>query len=140
MATLPRSGGVPSGPRLGRGQVRSDHGSRDDRTGRATDGTSALPLPARADAVVVGGGVVGTAVAHQLAEAGVRTVLVETAELAHGASGRNAGMVYQGAGPVDGRSTIPLTVLTNDLLAAYAREWGFAAFEYERCGDLNLVL
>ena len=66
---------------------------------------------------MIGGGVVGTAVAHQLAEAGVRTVLVEAAEFAHGASGRNCGMVYQGAGPLDGRSTIPLAVLTNDLLA-----------------------
>lgn len=98
------------------------------------------PLPARTDAVVVGGGVVGTAVAHQLAAAGVRTVLVEAHEIASGASGRNAGMVYQGSGVVDGRSLIPLALLTNRLLAGYAQAWGRAAFDYDQCGDLDLVL
>ncbi|CAA9540983.1 MAG: hypothetical protein AVDCRST_MAG49-811 [uncultured Thermomicrobiales bacterium] len=98
------------------------------------------PPPDRADVVVIGGGVVGTAVAHQAAEAGMAVVLVEAGEIASGASGRNAGMVYQGAAETDGRSVIPLAVLSNRLLAAYTAAWGDDAFEYERCGDLDLLL
>ncbi|WP_328311963.1 FAD-binding oxidoreductase [Streptomyces sp. NBC_00442] len=50
-------------------------------------------LPSRADAVVIGGGVIGTSAAHHLAEAGVDTVLLERAGLGGGASAHTAGMV-----------------------------------------------
>ena len=48
-------------------------------------------LPAAADVVVVGGGVIGTSVAFHLAEAGVDVCLVERAELAGGSTSRAAG-------------------------------------------------
>jgi sarcosine oxidase subunit beta len=48
-------------------------------------------LPARAEVVVVGGGVVGTSVAFHLAEAGVDVLLVERQELASGSTSRAAG-------------------------------------------------
>jgi sarcosine oxidase subunit beta len=51
------------------------------------------PLPERADAVVVGGGVMGTSVAFHLAEAGVDVLLVERAELASGSTSKAAGGV-----------------------------------------------
>ncbi|MYV97556.1 FAD-dependent oxidoreductase [Streptomyces sp. SID3343] len=50
-------------------------------------------LPERTDALVVGGGVVGTSIACHLAEAGVRTVLLERGTLGSGASGATAGVV-----------------------------------------------
>lgn len=51
------------------------------------------PLPARADVVVVGGGVVGVSVAFHLAEAGVDVLLLERAELGSGSTCKAAGGV-----------------------------------------------
>lgn len=53
-----------------------------------------------ADVVVVGGGIVGTAAAAFLAEAGARVVLVEREGLASGASGANSGVVQHPFDPV----------------------------------------
>ncbi|MFI9150381.1 NAD(P)/FAD-dependent oxidoreductase [Streptomyces sp. NPDC053367] len=50
-------------------------------------------LPARADAVVIGGGVIGTSAAYHLAAAGVDTVLLERGILGGGSSAHTAGMV-----------------------------------------------
>jgi glycine/D-amino acid oxidase-like deaminating enzyme len=49
------------------------------------------PLPAAADVVVVGGGVIGTSIAFHLAEAGVDTCLLERDQLAGGSTSRAAG-------------------------------------------------
>ena len=46
-----------------------------------------------ADAVVIGGGVNGTSIAHALASRGVKVVLVEKGALASGASGRSSALV-----------------------------------------------
>jgi sarcosine oxidase subunit beta len=48
-------------------------------------------LPAGADVVIVGGGVIGTSVAFHLAEAGVGVCLLERGELAGGSTSRAAG-------------------------------------------------
>jgi glycine/D-amino acid oxidase-like deaminating enzyme len=45
------------------------------------------------DVIVIGGGIVGASCAAKLAETGRRVVLVERAEIAAGASGRNSGVV-----------------------------------------------
>ncbi|QIP83135.1 FAD-binding oxidoreductase [Streptomyces sp. Tu 2975] len=50
-------------------------------------------LPTRTDALVIGGGVIGTSIACHLAEAGVRTVLLERGALGSGASGSTAGVL-----------------------------------------------
>jgi len=51
-------------------------------------------LPAQADTVIIGGGIMGLAIAHALAEAGERSILVlEKSYLVSGASGRNGGGV-----------------------------------------------
>ena len=51
------------------------------------------PLPARADVVVVGGGVMGTSAAFHLAEAGVDVLLLERGQLGGGSTSRAAGGV-----------------------------------------------
>src|SRR5688572_16650913 len=54
------------------------------------------PLPATAEIVIVGGGVVGLAIAYYLARRGLTDVVViERGYLAEGASGRNGGGVRQ---------------------------------------------
>jgi sarcosine oxidase subunit beta len=50
-----------------------------------------LPLPAAADVVIVGGGVVGTSAAFHLAEAGADVVLLERDQLAGGSTSKAAG-------------------------------------------------
>lgn len=53
-----------------------------------------------ADVAVIGGGIVGTATAAFLAEAGARVVLWERAAIGAGASGRNSGVVQYPSDPV----------------------------------------
>jgi sarcosine oxidase, subunit beta len=54
------------------------------------------PMPARAEIVIVGGGVMGLAIAYYLARRGLSDVVVlERGYLAEGASGRNGGGVRQ---------------------------------------------
>lgn len=50
-------------------------------------------LPATADTVVVGGGLLGACTAYWLARSGQRPLLLDAAELAAGSTGRNSGMV-----------------------------------------------
>jgi glycine/D-amino acid oxidase-like deaminating enzyme len=52
------------------------------------------PLPVDTDALVVGGGIIGTALAYYLAREGVETVLLERGELNREASGTNAGSFH----------------------------------------------
>jgi glycine oxidase len=52
-----------------------------------------LTKPTSAEVVVVGGGVIGCSIAHQLALAGASVALVERGQLASGASGVAAGML-----------------------------------------------
>jgi choline dehydrogenase-like flavoprotein len=55
-------------------------------------------LPASAEVVVVGGGMLGASAAYQLARAGMRPLVIEANSPAWGASGRNAGMALAGLG------------------------------------------
>ena len=52
------------------------------------------------DVAVVGGGIVGTTLAMELAGRGLRVVLHDRAEVAAGASGRNSGAVWRPLDPV----------------------------------------
>ena len=50
----------------------------------------AAPLPAKADVVILGGGIMGTSIAFHLAEAGVRNiVLIERNSLGSGSSAKS---------------------------------------------------
>jgi len=67
-----------------------------------------------ADVAVIGGGIVGTATAAFLAEAGASVVLYEREALAAGASGRNSGVVQHPFDPV-------LVPLYEETLEVYRR-------------------
>ena len=58
-----------------------------------SDGSTASSLPAEADVVIVGGGVMGASAAFHLAEAGVGVVLLERGELSGGSTSKAAGGV-----------------------------------------------
>ncbi|MEM3086549.1 MAG: FAD-binding oxidoreductase [Halobacteria archaeon] len=62
------------------------------------------PLPPRADAVVVGGGLAGVSAAWFLARAGLDTLLLEARTLASGATGRGTGLITLGLGEPYSRS------------------------------------
>jgi glycine/D-amino acid oxidase-like deaminating enzyme len=64
-----------------------------------------------AEVVVVGGGVIGCSVACELALAGADVLLLESREIAHGASGRNHGLVFYPQNPL----TDPLYRLSHDI-------------------------
>jgi glycine/D-amino acid oxidase-like deaminating enzyme len=51
-------------------------------------------VKAHADVVVVGGGILGCGIAAELARGGAEVVLVERAQIAAGASGRNHGLIF----------------------------------------------
>src|SRR5271166_2538191 len=76
---------------------------------------------ADAEVVVVGGGVVGCAVAHALARRGVRAVLLEAeGALALGASGTNSGILHTGfdspPGELETRLILRAAALREELL------------------------
>lgn len=58
--------------------------------------TSARPLPAEADVVVIGAGYTGAAAALELQKRGREALVLDKARLGRGASGRNGGMVHAG--------------------------------------------
>jgi D-hydroxyproline dehydrogenase subunit beta len=64
------------------------------------------------DVAIVGGGIVGTSIAVELASRGLRVVLHERARVAAGASGRNSGAIWHPSDPV-------LAALYAETLAAY---------------------
>jgi glycine/D-amino acid oxidase-like deaminating enzyme len=78
------------------------------------------------DAVIVGGGLIGSSIAYHLARAGVRTLLIEQGDLASGASGANFGNVQV----EDAEFGLSLELT----LRSYAR---FATLEDELDYDLN---
>ena len=87
------------------------------------------------DVVVVGGGIVGIAVAASCARRGLSVTLCEAAGLAQAASGRNQGLVigpHQPAMEAIGRRTLEL------FLDLHERSGGPFAFDREPHGCLML--
>lgn len=107
-------------------------------------------MPARADVVVVGGGMVGCWTAYWLAKAGVQVVLLERTAIGWGATGRNGGFLVSG-------TTLGMPALINTVGQEHARnlhqltldgqELAFSVIEEEgvwcdlqRVGTLSLLL
>jgi glycine/D-amino acid oxidase-like deaminating enzyme len=107
-------------------------------------------LPASAEVVVLGGGMVGASAAYHLARVGMRPLVVEANAPAWGASGRNAGMALAGLGghfprvtrlvqQAGGRSILDYTSRSLDLLEAWDAELP-GGIEWDRTGSLDLAL
>lgn len=80
------------------------------------------PIRARAKVVIIGGGIMGLALAHNLAKRGEKDVVViEKGYLCAGASGRNGGGVRMQWGT---SSMIELAKRSIDLMKGFAREMG----------------
>ena len=76
-----------------------------------------------APVAIVGGGVVGAAVAHALARRGVQSVLLEAEdELARGASGTNSGILHTGFDSVPGELETELILRSAELRPAVLAE------------------
>lgn len=98
--------------------------------------------PVEADAIVIGGGIVGTAISYWLADGGLDVVLFERRALASGASGRNGGMLMQ----VDGRDSDADAILTRlryasanvGILRSLPRKSG-VDIHMRHCGSLDVA-
>ena len=92
-------------------------------------------MPAHADVVIVGGGIVGCAAAYYLAKRGVRVVLFEKDEIGRAQSGRNWGFVrQQGRDPLE----LPLMSESIRIWAGIESELG-ADVEWVQGGNLALA-
>lgn len=97
--------GVPLGPELDAGALRP-----------------AAPIPERAKVVIIGGGIMGLALAWNLAQRGETDVVVlESGYLCAGASGRNGGGVRMQWGTA---TNIALARRSIELMKGFAREVG----------------
>ena len=96
---------------------------------------TAAGLMARADVVVIGGGISGTAAAYELARSGVRAILLEKGSLASMASGWTlAGVRQSGRDPAE----LPLAMAAVRRWATLGEELGVDV-EYRREGNLRLA-
>lgn len=92
-------------------------------------------IPARAEVVVVGGGISGASIAFHLAEAGIDVCLLERSELASGSTSRAAGGVRaQFADPLN----IQLGMRSLEAFARFEERPG-AAIDLEQVGYLFLL-
>lgn len=92
-------------------------------------------LPARADVVVIGGGILGVTTAYFLAKRGVSVALCEKGEIAAEQSSRNWGWVRkQGGDPAEILLTLHSVELWNAMNAEIGAETGFRT-----CGSISLA-
>ena len=89
-----------------------------------------------ADLVIVGGGVMGCAIAYNLAKEGLKPVVVERSEIGGEASGANGGGVRQSARNL---KEMPLAMASVQLYDQLKEELG-QDVEYVRQGNLRLCL
>jgi L-2-hydroxyglutarate oxidase LhgO len=96
--------------------------------------TLAKQVLERVDCVVIGAGVIGLAVARQLAMAGRDVILLEATDcIGSGTSSRNSEVIHAGIYYPKGSLKALLCVQGRDLLYAYCAERGVP---YKRCGKL----
>jgi glycine/D-amino acid oxidase-like deaminating enzyme len=111
----------------------------------------AFELPERVDIAVIGGGIVGIAVAHYLRAMGCGDIIVlEKEHVAFGASGRNAGFLLSGLAEPYSRLVVGLgknsardltqATIENHNLMAEAIERNNIGCDYRRTGSFHLAV
>jgi len=94
------------------------------------------------DVIVIGGGIIGCAIAREVARRGARTVLVEARTIGRGATQASAGVL---APFIEAPGEGPLQTLTVESLAMYdqfivdLQQETNRPLEYRRCGTLEIV-
>jgi glycine/D-amino acid oxidase-like deaminating enzyme len=110
----------------------------------------AADLPASAEVIVVGAGMLGASAAYRLAQAGMRPLVIEANAPAYGASGRLAGMALAGLGghfprvtrlvqEAGGRSILDYTTRSVAILAELQAELR-GGIEWEGVGSVDLAI
>jgi sarcosine oxidase, subunit beta len=95
---------------------------------------SEIKMPNTADVVIVGGGVMGCAIAYNLAREGLKPVVIEKSDIGGEASGSNGGGVRQSARNL---KEMPLAMESVRLYGQIHEELGMDV-EYVRKGNLRL--
>jgi glycine/D-amino acid oxidase-like deaminating enzyme len=90
----------------------------------------------RQDVLIVGGGVIGCAVAYELAKDGLRVTLLERAGLCAGASGANGALIWPQA--MHRGAALDLTLACARLFPTLGEELG-ADIEYRRTGGMVAI-
>jgi len=90
----------------------------------------------RQDVLIVGGGVIGCAVAYELAKDGLRVTLLERAGLCAGASGANGALIWPQA--THRGAALDLTLACARLFPTLGEELG-ADIEYRRTGGMVAI-
>lgn len=91
-------------------------------------------MPEKADMVIIGGGVMGCAIAYNLAKEGLKPVVIEKADIGGEASGSNGGGVRQSARNL---KEMPLAMESIQIYGQLHDELGMDV-EYVREGNLRL--
>src|SRR5204863_1285052 len=95
------------------------------------------PLPARADVVIIGGGIIGASLAYHLTQLGIRnTVLLERKQLTCGTTWHAAGLVGQLRAS---RNLTELAKYTTGLFEGLEKETGQAT-GFKQNGSISLAL
>lgn len=92
-------------------------------------------LPGEADAVVIGGGLMGVATAYWLARAERSVVLVEAEELCGGATGRNAGLMLPSSSALEQPRLLREVLEEEAIDAEYATPGHLALASSESCWE-----
>ena len=91
-------------------------------------------MPEKADVVIIGGGVMGCAIAYNLAREGLKPVVIEKSDIGGEASGANGGGVRQSARNL---KEMPLAIESIQIYGQLHEELGMDV-EYVRKGNLRL--
>ncbi len=91
-------------------------------------------MPEKADAVIIGGGVMGCAIAYNLAKEGLKPVVIEKSDIGGDASGSNGGGVRQSARNL---KEMPLAMESIQIYGQLHEELDMDV-EYVRAGNLRL--
>ncbi len=91
-------------------------------------------MPEKADVVIIGGGVMGCAIAYNLAREGLKPVVIEKSDIGGEASGANGGGVRQSARNI---KEMPLAMESIQIYGQLHEELGMDV-EYVREGNLRL--